>query len=146
MSEGGRQSVKITESELQYISFFQQVTNVQPVDCIVIEDMIVYVVNAGDVGKAVGKRGTTVQELRNIQKKRIKVVEFSSDPKKFIANALQPANVAEVELFERKGRLHARVKVPEEEKGKAIGKGGKNLRAAVELARRHFGVERIVIQ
>ncbi|MEN3047547.1 MAG: NusA-like transcription termination signal-binding factor [Candidatus Caldarchaeales archaeon] len=146
MAEGGRTSVKITESEFQYISFFQRVTDVQPLDCVVIDDMVVYVVNAGDVGKAVGRKGNIVQELKNIQRKRIKIVEFSQDPKKFIANALQPATVSEVELVERDGRLFARVKVPDEEKGRAIGRGGVNLRAAAELARRHFGVERIVIR
>ncbi|MCX8203677.1 MAG: NusA-like transcription termination signal-binding factor [Nitrososphaeria archaeon] len=146
MAEGGKASVKITESELRYISLFQGVTDVQPLDCVVIDDMVVYVVNAGDVGKAVGKGGNVVQELRNLQRKRVKIVEFSDDPRRFIANALQPATVTAVELVERNGRLLAIAKVPDEEKGRAIGKGGVNLKAAAELARRHFGVERIVIR
>ncbi|MEM0454276.1 MAG: NusA-like transcription termination signal-binding factor, partial [Nitrososphaerota archaeon] len=99
-----------------------------------------------DAGKAVGKGGRKLTDLSQLLGgKRVKVVEHSDDLKEFLVNAMLPANVKEVEITERDGKVTAIVRVPEEEKGKAIGKGGKNLKAVRELLRRHFKVERLVL-
>ncbi|MEM0375093.1 MAG: NusA-like transcription termination signal-binding factor [Nitrososphaerota archaeon] len=141
-----REGLKITEKEWRYIAIFEQLTDVEVLDYLELDDLIVFMVRKGDAGKAVGKGGRKLTDLSQLLGgKRVKVVEHSDDLKEFLVNAMLPANVKEVEITERDGKVTAIVRVPEEEKGKAIGKGGKNLKAVRELLRRHFKVERLVL-
>jgi NusA family KH domain protein, archaeal len=142
-SRGG---LKITEKEWRYIAIFEQLTNTDVLDYVELDDLVVFVVRKGEVGKAVGKGGRKLSDLSHLfGGKRIKVVEHSEDLREFLISAMLPANVKDVEIVERDGKVTAIVHVSEEEKGKAIGKGGRNLKAVKELARRHFGVERLVL-
>ncbi len=50
-----------------------------------------------------------------------------------------------MELEEKEGALHAVVTVDPVKKGRAIGRGGKNLDQARNLIRRHHPVEQVVI-
>ncbi|MDJ0274285.1 MAG: NusA-like transcription termination signal-binding factor [Aigarchaeota archaeon] len=141
-----REGLKITEKEWRYIAIFEQLTDVEVLDYLELDDLIVFMVRKGDAGKAVGEGGRKLTDLSQLLGgKRVKVVEHSDDLKEFLVNAMLPANVKEVEITERDGKVTAIVRVPEEEKGKAIGKGGKNLKAVRELLRRHFKVERLVL-
>lgn len=142
----GREGLKITEKEWRYIAIFEQLTDVEVLDYVELDDLAVFVVRKGEVGKAVGKGGRKLTDLSHLLGgKRIKVVEHSDDLREFLVNAMQPASVKDVEVVERDGKVTAIVKVPDEEKGKAIGKGGKNLKVVRELVRRHFKVERLVL-
>ncbi|MDP3778844.1 MAG: transcription termination factor NusA [bacterium] len=84
------------------------------------------------VGSLVGQKGvrvsTVIQELGG---EKIDVIEWSEDPKEFIAHALSPAKVIEVSINEH-GRDAVAV-VPEEQLSLAIGKGGQNVRLAAKL-------------
>ncbi|MBU1102606.1 transcription termination factor NusA [Patescibacteria group bacterium] len=84
------------------------------------------------IGSCVGQKGTRVQAVINeLGGEKIDIIEWSADPEKFIANALAPAKVLDVEINERE-RI-ARVQVPEEQLSLAIGKKGQNVRLAAKL-------------
>ena len=139
-----REGLKITEKEWRYIAVFEQLTDVDVLDYVELDDLVVFMVRKGEVGKAVGKGGRKLSDLSQLLGgKRVKVVEHSEDLREFLINAMLPANVKDVEIVERDGKLTAIVHVSEEDKGKAIGKGGRNLKAVKELARRHFRVEKL---
>lgn len=88
--------------------------------------------NVPAVGTCVGHMGQRIQNIvREIGPERIDIVEWSEDPKTFIANALSPARAQKVELNE--AEKSARVWVPEKELSLAIGKEGQNVRLAVKL-------------
>ncbi len=84
------------------------------------------------VGSLVGQRGvrvsTVIQELGG---EKIDIIEWSEKSEKFIANALSPAKVLDVEINEK--RKDARAMVPDEQLSLAIGKGGQNVRLAAKL-------------
>ncbi|MCD5396263.1 MAG: transcription termination factor NusA [Candidatus Pacebacteria bacterium] len=83
------------------------------------------------IGAMVGQRGTRVAAVINtLNGEKIDIVQFSEDPKEFIANALSPAKVIEVKLGEKGG---AEVIVPEDQLSLAIGKDGQNVRLAAKL-------------
>ena len=83
------------------------------------------------IGAMVGQRGTRVAAVINtLGGEKIDIVQWSKDPKEFIANALSPAKVIEVKLGE-KGK--AEVLVPEDQLSLAIGKDGQNVRLAAKL-------------
>jgi N utilization substance protein A len=61
------------------------------------------------------------------------VVQWSPDPKEFIANALSPAQVVEVYLHEDDREDSATVFVPDKQLSLAIGREGQNVRLAAKL-------------
>ncbi|OQA70394.1 MAG: hypothetical protein BWY34_00569 [Parcubacteria group bacterium ADurb.Bin247] len=83
------------------------------------------------IGSVVGQKGTRVTAvISEVNGEKIDVIEYSEDPSKFIANALSPAKVLEVDLTDD-GR--AVVTVPEDQLSLAIGKDGQNVRLAAKL-------------
>jgi N utilization substance protein A len=85
------------------------------------------------VGSCVGMRGIRIQNIVNeLNGEKIDVVQWSSDPREFIANALSPAQVVEVHLNEEEHS--ATVIVPDKQLSLAIGKEGQNVRLAAKLS------------
>ncbi|MEK7460619.1 MAG: transcription termination factor NusA [Patescibacteria group bacterium] len=93
------------------------------------------------VGSCVGQRGVRVQGvLAEIGEEKIDIILWDNDAKKFIANALSPAKVREVEIDDN---LHkARVFVPEDQTSLAIGRGGQNVRLASKLTGYSIDIEK----
>ena len=88
--------------------------------------------NIDPVGCCVGLRGIRIQNIVNeLSGEKIDVVQWSDDPKVFIANALSPAQVLSVALNEPE--TTALVKVPDKHLSLAIGKEGQNVRLAAKL-------------
>jgi transcription termination/antitermination protein NusA len=84
------------------------------------------------VGSCVGMRGIRIQNIVNeLNGEKIDVVQWSNDPKDFIANALSPAQVVEVHLNDEEHA--ALVIVPDKQLSLAIGKEGQNVRLAAKL-------------
>lgn len=85
------------------------------------------------VGSCVGMRGIRIQNIVNeLNGEKIDVVQWSPDPKEFIANALSPAQVVEVHLNDDDHA--ALVIVPDKQLSLAIGKEGQNVRLAAKLS------------
>ena len=84
------------------------------------------------VGACVGQKGTRVQAVTNeLGGEKIDIIEWSEDPVKFIAQALQPAKILNVQIdHEEKS---AKVGVLEDQLSLAIGKAGQNVRLAARL-------------
>lgn len=84
------------------------------------------------VGSCVGQRGVRVETvISELGGEKIDIIEWSEDPKVFIANSLSPAKVLDVELKE--GQKEAKVIVDEDQLSLAIGKSGQNVRLAAKL-------------
>jgi len=84
------------------------------------------------IGSCVGQKGTRVQAVINeLGGEKIDIIEWSEDAAKFIAFALAPAKVLNVEI--NKEQKVAKVTVPEDQLSLAIGKRGQNVRLAAKL-------------
>lgn len=87
--------------------------------------------NVDAVGACIGNRGMRISEIVNeLHGEKIDVVEYSESPEKFIAAALSPATVREVEFD---GERSAKVLVDGDQLSLAIGKEGQNVRLAAKL-------------
>ena len=86
------------------------------------------------VGSCVGLRGTRIQNIVDeLGGEKIDVVEWNSDVRLFISNALSPAPPNDTVLIEE-GDIHtAIVIVPDRQLSLAIGKEGQNARLAAKL-------------
>lgn len=84
------------------------------------------------VGSMVGQRGVRVATVTSeLGGEKIDIIEWSADQKKFIADALSPAEVLSVEIDEKEKK--ATVEVSADQQSLAIGKGGQNVRLAAKL-------------
>ena len=84
------------------------------------------------VGSCVGLRGVRIQNIVNeLQGEKIDILEWNKDIARFIANALNPAQVIRVELDPATDTAIA--VVPDRQLSLAIGKEGQNARLAAKL-------------
>ena len=142
------QSIKLTTDQMRMMSLFQNVTGATARDCV--EDdkqgRVIFVVNTGKMGLAIGKGGTHIKSLQNIVKKNIELVEFDEDPAKFLTNLLNPKLVSEVKINKRAdGSNQAIVLVDPRKKGIVVGREGRNAEKARLLAKRYFGITSVLI-
>lgn len=85
------------------------------------------------VGACIGARGTRVSEIvEELGGEKIDIVEYSDDPKTFVAAALSPASVVAVTVAEDGSKV-CRVTVPDNQLSLAIGNKGQNARLAAKL-------------
>jgi len=84
------------------------------------------------VGACVGMRGSRVQAVVNeLQGEKIDIVTWSDNQATFLANALAPAEVSKIFLFEEKNKVE--VVIPDEQLSLAIGRKGQNVKLASSL-------------
>jgi N utilization substance protein A len=88
--------------------------------------------NVDPVGACVGAKGSRVRMVMNeLRGEKIDIIKWTEDPQEFVANALSPAKVKEVQIQED-GQT-ALVIVPDYQLSLAIGKEGQNARLAARL-------------
>lgn len=84
------------------------------------------------IGSLVGQRGVRVSTVMSeLGGEKIDIIEWSENPERFIAEALSPAKILDIEINEEKKSVL--VKVSEDQLSLAIGKGGQNVRLAAKL-------------
>ncbi len=89
--------------------------------------------NVDPVGACVGARGSRVRQVVNeLKGEKVDIVEWNDDSRAFIAEALSPARVQDVQIDEDEGT--ATVTVPDHQLSLAIGKEGQNARLAARLS------------
>ncbi|MDH3501642.1 MAG: NusA-like transcription termination signal-binding factor [Nitrosopumilus sp.] len=142
------QSIKLTTDQMRMMSLFQNVTGATARDCVEDEkqDRVIFVVNTGKMGLAIGKGGTHIKSLQNIVKKNIELVEYDEDPAKFLTNLLNSKLVSEVKINKRAdGSKQAIVMVDPRKKGIVVGREGRNAEKARLLAKRYFDITSVLI-
>jgi len=90
--------------------------------------------NVDAVGTTVGPKGARVQAVVNeLSGENMDVVQWEEDPAAYIANALNPAQVVDVEFNDSDNDRACTVIVPDYQLSLAIGKKGQNARLAAKL-------------
>jgi len=109
-------------------------------------DRVIFVVNKGHMGLAIGKGGATIKQLQNVVAKKVELVEYSDEPAEFIRNILNTDLVNEVRIIDRMdGTKQAIVVVDTKRKGVVVGRDGRNAEKARLLARRYFQISSVLI-
>jgi len=125
---------------LGYIRLFEERTGARVKDCLAAEDKLVYLVQPGEIHKAVGPGGVLVDRLKGMMKKEIQVVEFADDPEALVKNIFYWFSPKRVDFLPKGKGRHATVTVDPAWKARAIGKAGKNLKIARAILLRHTDI------
>ncbi len=91
--------------------------------------------NLDPIGCCIGSKGIRIEAvMHELNGEKIDMVKYSDDEKKFVASALAPASVAEVEILKIEGvEKIAYVAVPASQTSLAIGVNGVNVKLAAML-------------
>lgn len=138
-------SIVIDSEALRYISLFETLTGANIKDCILVKEKIIFIVEEGHLKRALGRKKENVRKLKEIVKKGVDVIEYSTNIEQFVKNIFHNYNVKEVNVEVEGRRKKISVKVDSKDKGKAIGKMGKNLKLAREILKRHYSTARLII-
>ena len=134
--------VVLNEDCMRLISQFERLTGAGSKDCVIDDrnERVIFVINPGEMGLAIGKKGASIKKASEIIGKKIEVVEYNPNPEQFIRNCFLPAQVTGIEFETIDGEQIAHVEVRDEDRGIAIGKEGKNIFKAKKLAQRQHNI------
>ncbi len=116
-------------------------------------ERIVFITEKGHLGQALGKEAKNLELMRNLLKKDVKFVEWDEDKQIFVRNLFKPFDVASIRMetnsIDKDGetelRIRAIVEVEAKDKGKAIGKGGRNISSIRHIAKRHHEIDEVQV-
>ena len=138
--------ILLSNQDMQFINMASNVTKTHIMDCINLEDRIIFIVQKGQLGAAIGIKAKNLERLRSLFKKIIKFVEFDDNKETFIINLFKPYKINNVTLEGEEDALVAKVEVNISDKSKIIGKGGRNIEIIRNLARRHHAIKDVQIK
>ena len=138
-------AVTISNSDIQAMNLLETRTGARAEDVVFTTDAVVYMIQKGDLGKAIGKNGSNIAGLKRALDKHVELVEASDSIEGLLANVFHPVSVNQVRVEERGGKRIALVKVDPKNKGLAIGRGGEKINVARLLAKRRFGCDDVRI-
>ena len=103
--------IKYDLSLITLIALFEKTTHAQVKDCFQdnVLSRLTFVVQLGELSKAVGKFGANVKHLEAKLKKKIRIVEFDPDKLVFIRHMVLPLQIQGIEEIEE-GRVFSSLK------------------------------------
>ncbi len=142
----GKEGIVLTENELRLMSLFSTLTGVTPRDCIIDDkfDRLIFVVdeNAEIPRDKIAREA--MDFFRRKVNKNIEIVKYSDDPATMIKNSLGPG-VLDVKIVTRGNSKVAIVIADPKEKGRVVGKQGRNVERARLLAKRYHDIDRVQV-
>lgn len=78
--------MKISMDEILLRQALEKVSKVNAKDCIIKNNVISYLVNEKEIGKAIGKKAINIKELEKKLKKRVEIIGFYKKPEDIIKN------------------------------------------------------------
>ena len=109
-------------------------------------DRLIFVVNEGKMGLAIGKGGSHIKTLQNKINRNVELVEYSDNQERFLKNILNEKYINEIKISKRlDDTFQAVITVDPAKKGVVVGREGRNAEKARLLARRYFQITSIVI-
>ncbi len=127
--------MKLDLKTLGYIKFFENYTHASVKDCFV-KNGLVFIVNPGEIGKAIGKKGANIRFLNTKFGKSIRVIEYNPDVVQFVKNLIYPTKVE----VEKRGEIVVIVTEDTKTKGFLFGRDKSKLKSMEEIVKRYFDV------
>ncbi|MFA4907651.1 MAG: NusA-like transcription termination signal-binding factor [archaeon] len=130
--------MRIGNQQILYINALEDISGAKARDCVIFPNQITFLVRGSEIGKAIGKNGATIRDVRQRIGKNVEVLEWTEDPKAFLKKAIFPVKATGVELNgktvvlrldpENRRKMHERMN---------------KLKRLKELMNRAYGVEEI---
>lgn len=104
-------------------------------------------VEAGNAGRAIGRKGSNIEKASRLLQKKVEVVEYSDSLEVFVKSMFTPARISSMDLVEDSdGTRKMYIYPAQEDQGLAIGRNGRNIERARMLLRRYYGIGQVYIR
>lgn len=131
--------MKLTMKEILLMNALTNVSKVSLKDCIIENNIVTFLVNSNEVGKAIGKKATNVKELETKLKKRIEIIGYYEKPEMVIEKTFDATSTS---VKEKKEKII--ITMDGTNKRKVLGNFSRFKRVK-ELIKRNYGVEIILV-
>ncbi len=128
---------------MQYITVAESMTRSKIKDCFMLEDVVYFIVEPGEIAKAIGKSGANVRMLGNALKKKIKFVEFNNELPEFIKNLIYPLKADDIGIDGSIVNIRSN---DTKTKGLLIGRNRQNLSNLKDILGRYFKIKDITVR
>ncbi|MBU0536307.1 MAG: NusA-like transcription termination signal-binding factor [Nanoarchaeota archaeon] len=137
--------IKYDISLMKFMSLFENITHARVKDCFIDEKLnsLVFIVQPGEIGKALGKNAVNIRILESKLNKKVRVIEFNPEKLEFIRNMVMPLRVNDV--TEDEDGIITLIGPDTKTKGLLIGRNAQNLRNLESNLRRYFDVKEIKV-
>ncbi len=132
---------KLDQRLIGYITTLENLTKARVKDAFISDETVIFIVYQGDAGKAIGRRGESIRRLTYLLKRKIKIIELSTNVSDFIKSVIDPLKVDKIDVKENAIVLSVH---DSSTKGKIIGRNGKNLKLLNDLVDKYFHTSVIV--
>lgn len=133
--------IKYNSDSMKLIALFESMTGANVRDCIANEKLI-FVIEENEMGKAIGKNGANIKRIENVLKKKIKLVEFSSDVLQFVKNMIYPIEALDVKLEDGIVIIYGKDTAA---KAILIGRERQNINHLIDIVKRYFDINGIKV-
>ena len=136
------QKITFDTDILKLMGLFENMTHAKLKDCFLDREKLVFLVDPGEMGMALGKNKTNIIKLEKLLKRRIKIVEFNPNRLQFITNYLAPLRITNIE---EEGDIITVTGADTKTKGLIIGIKAQNLRNLEKIASKYFTIQEIKV-
>ncbi len=130
--------IELNERGLSHFANFETITKVMPADFLETPNVLIFLVDMAQLGRAIGKRGINVERLKNYFKKKVVIIGDSTDVEIFVRNFFNNIEINDFEIMDIMGERNIVLTVEEKDRGIAIGREGERIKAAKEFLKRKF--------
>ncbi len=125
---------------IKVISLFESLTKTALKDCFESKELMYFVVEPENMGKAIGKNGKNAKLLERLLQRRIRILEYSSDVATFIKNLIYPIPAKQIDVSD--GKI---IITGQDTKSKAmlIGRNSTNINSYKDIITRYFDIKDI---
>ena len=152
------ENLRFTGEELAVMSFFESMTGVSPIDCVIEDDSVILVVKNKDFKtllrnasmmqrKSRGAIRFLLEELEKFVKKKITIIKYYPNPEEFLRGFFSLRKDEDVKLIKKPdGTMYAVIYVNPRRKGAVIGRNGYKAKQGRMLAKKYFNLQTIFIR
>lgn len=137
--------ITLSNETVQYINIASKHSKASIIDCVIEEELIVFVVEKGQLGIAIGSKAKNIEKLRSLFKKNVRFVEFDRNPEQFIKNLCKPYSITNLHFEGDENNGIVKIEVSPRDKSKLIGRGGRNINMIRKVAQRHHPIKDVQI-
>ncbi|MBC8494533.1 NusA-like transcription termination signal-binding factor, partial [archaeon] len=127
--------IKYDTDLIRQINLFEKITGTQVKEFFTFKDKPTYMVQPGQLTKALGKNKANLLKLEKLFQRPIRIIEFNEDMLNFIINLIAPLKVVKITDEED---IVTIVGPDTKTKGLMIGSKAKNLRETEEIVKKYF--------
>jgi N utilization substance protein A len=139
-------TVTFDTETIRLITLFENLTGTGVKDCIIDNGVntVYFIIEEGEIGKAIGKNGSSVKNVENLIRKDVKIFEFSDDLNSFVKNLIPQAN--DIKIKNEDNRTVIEIRVDKKNKALVMGRDCRNFKLCREMLQRNHRVDDLIVK